>query len=437
MYDLLIEDATIVSASGRQVADIAIEDGVIAYVGSRPAGRSKEKLSAIGKFVMPGVIDTSVYLSWAPSDLPDHWTQETRAAVAGGVTTVIELGDRGTPTTTPARLNARRKVARKASRANFGFWGMASQAGADTAQRLLEAGAVALQVDMGAFNGPLALDDGLLEDLFVRTTGVLGVQAADPSLLKAAAQTASNHEKPADTDVFPGEAGAAAVLRLVDLVKAHQRQIHLIQISTAAELHPLDPIRGDLPISVETSPHHLFLSCETSAELLPVLKNRPPIRPELDRRSLWTATRRRRIDSIASGHTGVIRDDKLRPYWEATPGLPGTELMLSLIRTAVHHGRLGLERMVELLSESPARLLGVVGKGRIEKGYDADLVLFSEGRLAPLSERTLLSRARWTPYGNKELAPPPELVFVGGRVAARNGAIADDDVRGREIRTRR
>ncbi|MCB9679449.1 MAG: dihydroorotase family protein [Alphaproteobacteria bacterium] len=393
MYDLIIRDATIVTSQGRQVADVAIKNGKFAYVGPRPPRSAKREISAIGKFLMPGVIDTAVQFS--PNGDPSVWERESRAAVTGGVTTVLGLPSGDHPVTDADSARERANAASSRSWCNFGLWGKAtadnSEALAKAIEQRLIVGTLAC---LGSGSDCIAPD--LLES-FVPIGGVLGVQVrtADPLELRP------------NADGTPeGSPEALAVMRAV---REHERPVHWVHLSTAAELDLLDPVRGDLPVTTGVTPHHLFLSAEEDD-----VRTVPPVRPEQDRRTLWTAVRRGRLDCVASDHHSAAADSE---------GVPGSELLFPLMLSAVKYGRLSLEMLVSLTSEAPARIFGLENKGRIAKGADADLILFAEGEITRVGGDTLLSGAGWSPYLDREAAPKPDLVMVNGEMVAVRGEL--------------
>ena len=432
MYDLVIEDATIVSGEGRAVADIGIRKGKIAFVGARAPGRSKQKISAIGKFIMPGIVDMGIRMAAPGLDAAECWETESRAAVSAGVTTLIELPDSLPLSRSAKSIATKRKIARLHSRANFGFWAQATTKNLDKLDTLREKGALGVWIDLGARDiGALSREQ--IVALLNSYPGVISIMAEDLALLEAAHDATKDIENPLDNQVRPPAAAERGVQYVVELVRETGRAVHLMGLSTAAELHLLDPLRGNLPISVGTSPNHLFLNCENPGQF----KHKPPLREELDRRSLWTALKRQRIDAVASHHAGYQQSDLEGGYWQRKVGLPGVETNFPLMMAAVHHGRAGLERMVELLSEGPAKIMGLSKKGSIKRGLDADLLLFTEGQLEVLEREHLLGRSAWSPYLGRELAGKPELVLVGGEIVARRGKILNDSVRGKEVISRK
>ena len=387
MFDLIIRDATLVSSDGRLVADVAIKGGKIKYVGPRPPRPGREEIAAMGKFLMPGVIDTAVQFD--PNGDAGIWERESRAAVTGGVTTVLGLPGGDHPVLDRKSAARRNKAAAGKSWVNWGLWAAARD---DNAGELAKASDEGLIVATLAYLGAAergGISAERLEHFLGLLSSTVGVQLNVPD--------------------GNGSSEPPGARELIERLKT-DRPIHLVHLSTAAELNLLDPVRGELPVTAGCTPHHLFLSREEAP-----IKTVPPMRPEHDRRTLWTAVKRGRLDCVASDHhpsTG-----------EESDGVPGSELLFPLMLSAVRYGRLSLELLVSLCSESPAKIFGLEQKGRIAKGADADLVLFSEGEITRVKEKDLVSGAGWSPYKDREAAPKPDLVLVNGVIVARNGEL--------------
>lgn len=399
VFDLIIRDATIVSSTGRQVADVAVRDGRIAYVGPRPPRSGREEISAIGKFLMPGVIDSAVQFD--PNGDPGIWERESRAAVSGGVTTVLSLPHGEHPVVDRDSARHRFDRATRASWCDFGLWAAATTTNQEELSQARESGLIA---GVLAYLTPTEEQAGgrfgiTLDDIprWLETPGVLGVQIDD-------------------------RLGPEAITMLEALRQA-DHPIHLVHLSTAAELNLIDPVRGELPLTTGVTPHHLFLSSDDDDAIR--VNTHPPVRPEHDRRTLWTAMKRGRLDCIASDH---------HPAPAGSDGVPGSELLFPLMLSAVKYGRLSLELLVSLCSESPARIFGLEQKGRIAAGADADLILFSEGEITRVGQEDLVSGAGWSPYVDREAAPKPDHVFVGGQLVAQGGQLVEGTPSGRHIR---
>jgi dihydroorotase len=433
VYDLIVEDATIVSSRSRAVADVCVEDGRIVYVGARPGGPARERVSAAGKFLMPGLIDTHVHFRDPGHPNKEDWESGSRAAASGGVTTVCDMPNTSPPTLRRPEWEEKRRRAAAASRVNFGLWVGAASDNHDAINDLMESGdACGIKVFMGASTGPLLVDPPTLERLFHDTRGLIGVHAEDEASMVARRPLFEHLTAPSHNDVRPPAVAAAAVKHLIELVRAVPRPVHVCHVSSAAELELLEPERGTLPLTTEVCPHHLWLSTDMADDNF--TKVNPPIRSEDDRRALWGAIKRQRIDTVGSDHAPHTREEKSLPYWQAPSGIPGVETIFSTMMTGVRQGRLSIERFVHLAAEAPAEIFGFARKGRIAVGFDADFVLFSEDELVRLTASDLLTRVGWSPFVGHRLAPKPYRVYIAGRRVAERGRIVDDDGRGTLVR---
>jgi len=435
LYDLIIRDGTIVRSSGRLVADIAIQDGKIAYVGGNPAGKAKEEISAIGRFVMPGVIDTHVHFRDPGHPAKESWSTGSREAVRGGVTTVLDMPNTSPPTLDAETVASKLANASANSVVNFGVWVGASAESIPRISDLWDSGQVCgTKIFMGSSTGALGVTPEVLENTFLKTKGLIGVHAEDQPTLDAAHAKWKDHPNPVHNDVRPPEASVKAVETLIELVQRTNRHVHICHLSTAGELSALDPYRGDLPISCEVSPHHLFLSTDNASNLGNLIKVNPPVRTELDRRAMMAALKRGRLDTFGSDHAPHTLEEKQQDYWSAPSGLPGVGTMFPLILGALKNGRIGLELMVSMCAEAPAKLFGLDGKGVIEEGADADLVLFREGVTTKLTQEMVSCHCGWSPFVGREVGVSPDFVIVGGRIASRSGVLMDDIGLGQAVR---
>ncbi len=434
LYDLIIRDATIIRSGGRRVADIAVEDGRIAYVGGNAAGRAREEIQGIGRFVMPGVIDSHVHFRKVGAYDQDDWESNSRMALRTGVTTILDMPDSASPTIDEKSLDERLAAAEAGCHADFGLWMRATKDNLERLPELQANGKVAatlarLDVD----EGDLAFGVEELEQLMSSGTGLIGVHAESAKALAKYRRKWAAVEDPVHNDVRPPKAALEATKQVLELVRKTGRATHLVSLSTANELNHLDPYRDDVPLSVQVHPYHLFLSVETSSSQGDAIKVDPPVRAELDRRALWAAVKRGRVDMFASGHAPLSLDQKKSPYWDVPSGIPGVGTLFPLLMSAVKHGRLGLERMAEMCCEAPARVFGLENKGEIQVGYDADLVLFTEGETSRLKKAPPSATSGWTPYIGREVGLDPVVVVRGGQIVARNGVLEEDLSAGRRI----
>lgn len=435
MYDLIIRDGTIVRSSGRLVADIAIEDGKIAYIGGNPAGGAREEFSAIGRFIIPGAIDTHVHFRDPGHPGKESWETGSREAVRNGITTVFDMPNTKPPTVDERTVREKLEIAGSTSVANFGIWAGATADNLDLLGDLHDTGLVCgTKVFMGDSTGAMAVSDETLHGVFEKSKGLIGVHAEDQPILAAAKAKFARTSAPCHNDVRPPEASIEAVRTLIGLVEKTGRTVHVCHLSTAGEIGLMDAVRRDIPITCEVAPHHLFLSVETAGDQGNFIKVNPPIRTELDRRAMWAAVKRGLIDSFASDHAPHTVEQKEQDYWDAPSGVPGVGQMLPLLLGAIKHGRLTLERLVEMSCERPAAIFDLPTKGRVEEGADADIVMFREGLTTKLTQQMITAHCGWSPYLGREVGMSPDLVVVGGQVAAESGKLRDDLGPGRLVK---
>jgi dihydroorotase len=352
-----------------------------------------------------------------------------------GVTTVLDMPNTDPPTVDRATAEAKLALAAERSVANFGIWVGAAGNNNKAINDLWDDGVVCgTKLFLAHSTGNMALDDDAVDTLFLKTRGLVGVHAEDQRILDKAHKAHAKQPRPEHNDVRPPTAAAEAVTRLVRLVRETGRSVHICHLSTAAELNILEPHFGDLPITTEVSPHHLFLSVETFQGDKNLIKVNPPIRAELDRRALWTAVKRGRLSTFGSDHAPHTLEEKAQDYWQAPAGIPGVETLFPLLMNAVKHGRMSLERLVEMCCEQPATIFKLKGKGKIKVGADADLLLFKEGETIKLKRDDLETRAGWSPFEGKEMGAPPVRVIVNGVTVARSGKLMDDLPAGRPVK---
>ena len=434
MYDVIIRDGTIVRSSGRLVADIAIQDGKIAYVGGNPGGPAKEEISAIGRFVMPGVIDAHVHFRDPGDAAKESWATGSQEALRGGVTTVLDMPTTEPPTLCMDTVQAKLERAAVGSLVNYGVWAGASASNTADLGELWASGKVCgTMVYMGESSGPFGITAAQLEEVFQSSEGLLGVHAEDQATLEAARSAHDGVDNPVHNDVRPPAASVKAVETLIDLVQRTQRPVHICHLSTAGELAVLDPYRGDLPITAEVSPHHLFLSTDNAGDLGSLVKTDPPVRPELDRRAMVAALKRGRLDTFGSNHAPHTLAEKQQDYWSTPSGLPTVGTMFPLILGALKNGRIGLEMMVSMCSETPARIFNLEGKGRIEEGADADLIMFRDGVTTKLTKDMVTAHCGWSPFVGREVGVPPDFVMVNGHISARHGVVVEGSPVGKAV----
>lgn len=409
---LLLKNGTLVSHSGRLKANLLISGGKVASItASEPA--AEEVIDAEGLHILPGIIDPHVHFRQPGMDSED-WTSGSRAAVAGGVTTVLDMPNTRPPATTAALLAEKEVlVASQSPSVNYGFHFGAteSNAGELGSVGLSRAGgelrlAASAKVFMGSSTGSLLVQNPEALAQILGEARLVTVHAEDEAVIREKASEGTHEER------RPKEAALSAISKLRR--HAPRGAVYVCHLTSWEEADLAEPFWK------EATPHHLFLTSAMMAKIGDYAKVNPPLRREEDRQSLWRAVAEGRVDAIGSDHAPHLRAAK--ESQGAPSGMPGVGTSLPLMLDASNRGLLPLERVVALMSRNPARIFGLKGKGSLEVGADADITVVDMAEERRVRIEDLHYKCGWTPYEGIALRGWPAITVVGGAIAFRDGA---------------
>jgi len=414
-YDLVIAGGE-VFLDGRLVpADIGVAAGRIAAVApALDPARAGETIAARGLAVLPGVLDTQVHFREPGAPHKEDLETGSRAAVMGGVTAVFEMPNTQPPTISAEALED--KLARAAGRmhCDHAFFVGGTQANAADIPELERLpGAAGIKIFMGSSTGDLLVpDDAGLAAILSRARRRVSVHAEDEARLEARKDLRVAGD-PASHPVWrDAEAALLATRRLVGIARSAGARVHVLHVSTAEEMAFLRDCKD--VASVEATPQHLTFAAPDYARLGTRLQMNPPVREERHRQGVWAGVLDGTVDILGSDHAPHTLEEKARPYPQSPSGMPGVQTLVPVMLTHVAAGRLSLARFVGLASEAPARLFGVVGKGRITAGHDADFTIVDLKREATITDAWIASRAAWTPYHGMRVTGWPVGTIVRG-----------------------
>lgn len=423
-FDLLVRNGTLVNHDGVGKADVGILHGRIAAIGDLAAADAGETFDATGLHVLPGAIDTQVHFREPGLEHKEDLSTGTAAAVLGGITAVFEMPNTRPGTTTAEALADKLRRAEGRAFCDYAFFLGATAGNARELGELERLpGCAGVKVFMGSSTGDLLVedDDALLEVLRHGTRRV-AVHCEDEARLRERRHLAAPG-RPETHPVWRDERTAfRATERLLRLARAAGRRVHVLHVTTREEMQLLAAAR-DLA-TVEVTPQHLTLRAPAIYERIGTLAQmNPPIRSGVHQEALWMALRAGVVDVIGSDHAPHTLEEKARPYPDSPSGMPGVQTLLPLMLDHVHHGRLGLQRLVDLTSAGPARVYGLAGKGRLAVGYDADLSLVDLDAERTISNHHQASRCGWTPFDGWTVRGWPVATIVRGALVACDGAI--------------
>ena len=442
--DLLIRNATLVTVAGRRDSDIAIAGG--RFTAIDPAGTSSgaaaETIDATGLIALPGVIDGHVHFREPGLEHEEAWLTGTRAAVMGGVTTVLDMPNTVPPTDTEARARAKLELAAASAHCDFGLFGLIGPA-VDHSIELADSGlVVGLKVFMGPTTGGLAGPDdaGLRRALSAaRDSGLrVAFHAEDRAIIEsreAALRAGGRTDARAHRDARPPEAEVVAIERACSPLAETGAAGHILHLSSADGLAAVERWRAaGVDVTCEVTPHHALLEDDAYGSGS-MAKVNPPIRGGRHASVLRAALADGRIDGLASDHAPHRLGDKERDsIWDAAAGFAGVETLLPLLLTEVAAGLLSLERLAYLTSQGPARAWGLwPRKGAVALGSDADLTLVDINRPGAVRADALHGLNNHSPFEGRATIGAPVTTIVRGRIVVRDGALVAEPGTGRAV----
>ncbi|WP_010161235.1 dihydroorotase [Sphingomonas sp. PAMC 26617] len=414
-YDLILKNGTVHLPSGPARTDVAVTGGRIVALGSFAPSEAGETIDCTGLDVMPGVIDTQVHFREPGLVHKEDLESGARAAVLGGVTAVFEM-----PNTKP-NTDSAEAIGDKLARAHHRMWcdhafyvGATNHNAADLAELERLPGTAGVKIFMGASTGDLLVsEDARLAEVLASGHRRVAIHAEDEARMNARA----GERIPGDASSHPvwrdDESALLATRRILGLARAARRRIHVLHVTTPAELELLGQNK-DIA-SCEVTPQHLTLAGEEAYPRLGTLAQmNPPIRSGAHRDGLWHWLQQGVVDILGSDHAPHTLEEKGKPYPDSPSGMPGVQTLLPLMLNHVAEGRTTLQRVIDLTSAGPQRVFGLVGKGRIAVGYDADFTVVDLKARWTIEQEWLASRCGWSPFTGMTVTGKPVGTIVRG-----------------------
>jgi dihydroorotase len=440
MSDWLITNAEIVNEGRRTQGDVSIRDGRIHRIGPSLTARASDRvLDARGRWLLPGMIDDQVHFREPGLTHKADIASESRACLAGGITSYMEMPNTRPPATDRVALEAKYARAAEVSRVNYAFYLGATNDNIEEIRRLDPKAAPGIKVFMGASTGNMLVDDPKTLDLIFRDTPVPIITHCEdtPTILanEEKARAIWGDDIPIDQHplIRSREACVKSTKLAISLAQRHGTRLHVLHISTADEclLFEPGPVAGKR-ITAETCVHFLHFSDADYARLGNLIKCNPAIKTAFDRDGITRALAEGRIDVLATDHAPHTAAEKAEPYVRAPSGLPLVQYALQCAIERVLDGKLTLERVVEAVSHAPATLFNVSERGFVREGYFADFVLVDPEKPHLVTQADVLSKCGWSPFEGYTFRTSIAATFVNGHLAFHEGEL-DDNTRGRRL----
>ena len=440
MNSYLIKNATIVNEGSSFVGDVLIENGVIKKVDSSITTSSMTVIDASGKYLIPGLIDDQVHFREPGLTHKATIGSESRAAVAGGITTFIEMPNTVPQATNQQLLQDKFNIAEKTSYANYSFMFGGTN---DNLEELLKTDpktVAGIKLFLGSSTGNMLVDNlEVLEKIFSSTKLIISVHCEDEETIK---KNTANHKALYGEDIpielhpviRSEEACYLSSSRAIALAKKTGARLHVFHLSTAKETVLF---RNDIPleekqITSEVCVHHLWFSDQDYREKGTHIKWNPAVKTAADREGLWTALLDDRLDIIATDHAPHTLEEKSNSYLKAPSGGPLVQHALLALLEKVSEKVISIEKVVEKACHNPAIIFQIENRGFIKEGYYADLVLIDPKAPQTVCKENILYKCGWSPFEGTTFSSSVTHTFVNGVLMYHEG-IFNDDVKGKRI----
>ena len=440
MTDWLITNAELVNEGRRFHADLRVSRGRIERIDSKLSALANERVfDANGRWLLPGMIDDQVHFREPGLTYKADIEHESRACVAGGITSYMEMPNTRPPATNRAALEAKYARAAEVSRANYGFYFGATNENIADIRALDPKAAPGIKVFMGASTGNMLVDDPATLDAIFRDAPVPIITHCEdtPTILANEERARARWGDDIPIEQHPlirsREACMKSTLLATSLARKHGTRLHVLHVSTAEECTLFEPgaVAGKR-ITAETCVHFLHFCDADYARLGHLIKCNPAIKTAADRDAITLALAEGRIDVLATDHAPHLVTEKSTKYPRAPSGLPLVQYALQCALERVFEGKLTLERVVEAVTHAPATLFNVHERGYLREGYHADLVLVDPNQPHTVTASEVLSKCAWTPFEGTTFRSSIAATFVNGQLAWHDGKL-DDTVRGARL----
>ncbi|QDU55385.1 dihydroorotase [Aeoliella mucimassa] len=426
-----IKNAQVVFPDMIAAVDVVIENGKIADIDPAVQTPADEIVDASGLHLLPGMIDDQVHFREPGLTHKEDLAHASRACAKGGITTFLEMPNTVPNATTRELLEQKLNLAAEKSIVNYGFYIGATPDNIDELKQATRTPGI--KIFIGSSTGDLLVDEQeALERIFAETTLPLTAHCEDESTVRANREQVGETTDVADhSRIRDHRAAVIATTRAMDLAFRHDHRFHVLHVSTAAECNFLAD-HQEL-VTGEACPHHLFFNVDDYERLGTLVQMNPSLKTADDNEAIWQALLDGRLQVVATDHAPHTLDEKRQSYPKSPSGLPAVENSLALMLNEVNRGRCTIDQVVHWMADAPARVWDIVGKGRIEGGYDADLVLVDMNKTQTVSNLTQLTKCGWSPWDGVELTGWPVRTWVHGHTVFAEGKITAEQP-GREAK---
>jgi dihydroorotase len=441
MKRILIKNAQVINRGKIFNGDILLENGFIEKIAPQIDAPSDQEIDASGKYLMPGIIDDQVHFREPGLTHKSDLYTEPKAAVAGGVTTYMEMPNTKPPALTQELLQDKYNIANQKSLSNYSFFMGASNDNIEEVLKTNPEEVCGIKAFMGSSTGNMLVDDpNTLEQLFSRCPMLIATHCEDESTIRKNLEAhIEKYGEDIPIELHPIIRSVEGCLKsssfAVELAQKHGTRLHILHISTADELALF---RNDIPlkekkITSEVCVHHLYFNADQYATLGTQIKCNPAIKDKKHQDALFPALLDDRLDIIATDHAPHTWSEKQSKYLQAPSGVPLIQHTLNVMLEFYHQGKISLEKIVEKMCHAPAECFRIRRRGYVEEGQWADLVLFDLDKEWKVNKSNIYYKCNWSPFEGHTFKGKITSTIVSGHLAYHEGRF-DETKKGERVR---
>ena len=433
MSSYLLKNGTVVNEGSSKEYDVLIRKNRIEKIGKNLSDDSATIIDLAGKYIMPGCIDDQVHFREPGLTHKGNIYSESRAAVAGGITSFMEMPNTSPNATTQELLEDKYQIAKTHSIANYSFFMGATNDNLDEVLKTDASKVCGVKVFMGSSTGNMLVDnEKTLAGLFSNVPMLIATHCEDEQTVRknlADAKLKYGTEIPIELHpvIRNEEACYLSSSLAVHLAERHGARLHVLHISTAKETELFNNQLSlkDKKITAEACVHHLWFSEEDYASKGTFIKWNPAVKAISDREGIWKALLDNRIDVVATDHAPHTIEEKKNNYLNAPSGGPLVQHALISMMEHVKKGKITIERVVEKMAHNPAILFRIKERGFIREGYYADIVVVDPSRSYLVQQSNILYKCGWSPFEGYTFSSSINKTFVNGEIVYENNKVAE------------
>jgi dihydroorotase len=434
MSNYILKNGQVINEGKSFQGDLLIRNGIIERIDKQIDNTINAKeIDAEGKLILPGCIDDQVHFREPGLTHKANISTESRAAVAGGITSFMEMPNTVPSAVTVEKLEEKYAIASQTSLANYSFYLGTTNSNIEEIKRVNPKTTCGVKIFMGSSTGDMLVDDPkALEDVFRYAPSIITTHCEDDPMIKENFQKyikEYGEELPAKFHplIRSEEACYKSSSYAVSLAKKYNSRLHILHISTAKEL---ELFRNDIPleekrITAEACVHHLWFTDKDYETKGNFIKWNPAVKTENDRTGIWQGVLDNRIDVIATDHAPHTLEEKNQLYAKAPSGGPLVQHALLAMLEKSKEGIIPIERVVEKMAHAPAVLYRLQNRGFLREGYFADIVMVNPNQPHQVNKSNLLYKCGWSPFEGTTFSNSIERTFINGQIAFENGSIIE------------